>query len=110
METESNHLELAKNLVANGKEYDHVIEQLKKHGASDEDAMLFTNQARKSYCMRKRKRGFALGLIGIVLLFSGFFLTVFLFHADKSIDITLYGMTSSGAILLLLGMIDVLGW
>jgi len=104
------HITIAEKMRASGKNKLEIINALESQGATDKEARIFTNQVHKSFYLKKRKRGFVLGIMGTALLFTGFFLSLFLFHADKSIDITLYGMSSTGAFLLLSGMVDLLDW
>ena len=110
MDRINDHLDRAQKMLTSGKSRLEIINSLQSHGASNENASLFENQARRCSYLRKRKRGFVIGLMGIVLLVSGFFLTIFIFNADALIDVTLFGMTSSGVILLLAGIVDLLGW
>lgn len=102
-------LEAAASLISKGQTKSEAKRQLKSNGYSSPDVELFTEQAHRGKILRNRKRGWVLGIMGITLLSTGFFLTAFLFHLDQSIDLTLYGMASAGVILLLLGMVDRLG-
>ncbi|MBL7922567.1 MAG: hypothetical protein JNL88_00055 [Bacteroidia bacterium] len=58
---------------------------------------------------KKRKgRGVAFMVSGGVLLLGGFVMTVFLFHANHSFDVIMYGCTISGTLLMGYGAYEVL--
>jgi hypothetical protein len=102
-------LQMALDLIHKGFNKSYTLQTLTNNGFNKSDAELFTSQAYKAHHLRRRKSGILLGLMGCVLLFTGFFLTIFIFHVNQSIDTTLYGMNSAGVLLLLMGMTNLMG-
>ncbi len=100
----------AAELIAKGKEPDFVKEKLAAYGLDENAISSILHQIKSKRFLIRRKRGFLLGLIGSLLLFVGFILTVVFFHAGISIHFVMYSMTSIGALLLVLGLVEVLGW
>ena len=103
-------LEDAKKLFEQGKETDLIRHSLETKGADKETIDTVINQIKSLSYLKRRKRGFMLGLAGSVLLIIGFVLTVVFFHANVSIHFVMYSMTSIGAILLMAGLVEIIGW
>ena len=100
----------AQQLLDEGLDYESVRKFLAKSGADDVTIATIMGQVKSNSFLKRRKRGLVLGLTGSVFLGVGFILTVLFYHSGISINYVMYGMTSLGAILLLAGMIEVLGW
>lgn len=103
-------LQMAMDLLDKGFSRLDARQFLLKNGYDESDAEIFTSQAYKAHHLKRRKLGVVLGLMGCALLATGFFLTLFIFQLDQSVDNALYGMNSAGAILLMAGMTILLGW
>ena len=83
--------------------------RLLEKGIDDNQAQETLNKLKKEHLEKRRKRGLVFIAIGGICLFSGFLLSAILFHSNSSPAIPLYGMTSVGIVLLLVGMADCLG-
>ena len=101
---------IASTLQDTGKDADTIRQALSASGADEQTQESIIHQIKTLHYLRRRKRGFMFGAAGSIILIVGFFLTVFLFHQGSSFNLIMYGMTSLGAILLLVGMVDILGW
>lgn len=97
-------------MVSDGRETEMILKFLVSSGIEENEASEMIRAARSEYLKKRRARGFTLGIIGSILLVVGFVLTVIFFHSDISIHYVMYGLTSLGAILLMAGMVDVIGW
>lgn len=93
-----------------GKSPDQIREHLLASGAPPGDVETVVKQVKTRMYLKRRKRGFILGVTGSLLLVIGFILTVVFYHSGVSIHIVMYSMTSLGAILLVAGMVDFIGW
>jgi len=104
------YLQLAFDRSKAGDDFSTIRSALINAGADDSLADTIVGQLRSAQHLRRRKRGFILTSIGSLMLLTGFLLTVFLFHHNSDFNAVMYGMTSVGVLLLLLGMVSVLGW
>jgi hypothetical protein len=100
----------AGKMIDEGLETDKIRHRLAGSGADENTIETIIHQLKAQIYLRRRKRGFLFGLAGTILLVVGFLLTVLFYHSGISIHYVMYGMTSVGVILVLVGMIDVLGW
>ncbi|HMT30373.1 MAG TPA: hypothetical protein PKD91_13955 [Bacteroidia bacterium] len=103
-------LDEAKKMIDQGREKSQVKQNLISMGASEETIETILNQIKSLNYLKRRKRGFILGICGSILLIVGFALTVIFFHKNMSIDFVMYGMTSVGVILLVAGLVEIIGW
>lgn len=102
--------EEAKKLIAQGKETDSIRTTLSSTGADQQTIETIIQQVKSLNYLKRRKRGFFLGLAGSILLIVGFVLTVIFYHANISFGFVMYSMTSIGAILLIAGLVEIIGW
>jgi len=96
--------------ITQGETRDNIRKRLLDKGLEDCVLCNVMNAVSVFYYAKRRERGVGLLIAGSILLVSGFFLTVFLFHANASIDMAMYGLTGTGILVLLYGLIEVLGW
>lgn len=104
------YLTQAKQLMLEGKEFESVKAHLTASGADEVTVETIIHQIRTHSYLKRRKRGFFLGLAGATLLLLGFILTVIFYHSGISIHYVMYGMTSLGVILLVAGLVEIIGW
>ncbi|HEX5002035.1 MAG TPA: hypothetical protein VFW78_06035 [Bacteroidia bacterium] len=104
------YLNLAVEKSRTGNDFSTIRSALLSAGADDSTADTIVGQLKSAHYLRRRKRGFVLTAVGSFMLLTGFLLTVFLFHHNSDFNTVMYGMTSVGVLLLLLGMVLVLGW
>ena len=100
----------AKELLNKGVDFKKISEQLSAEGADDFVTDTVIRQLKSVFYLKKRKRGFRLGIAGAAMLIAGFLLTVLFYHSGISIQYVMYGMTSIGAILMVAGLVDITGW
>jgi hypothetical protein len=103
-------LDEAGKMVNDGIETDKIRSYLSNAGMDKQSIESLIHQLKSQLYLKRRKRGFTFGIIGSIMLVIGFLLTVLFYHSGISIHFVMYGMTSVGVILLLIGMIDILGW
>jgi hypothetical protein len=103
-------METASRMLDEGKNPNHIREHLLASGAPPEHIETVVKQVKTRIYLKRRKRGFILGAAGSLLLVIGFILTVVFYHSGVSIHVVMYSMTSLGAILLVAGMVDFIGW
>ena len=103
-------LQSAEELLNAGKDNEDIRKALQAAGADQSTLDSIISQIRSLRYLRRRKRGFIIGAIGSGILIVGFFLTVILFHHGSSFNAIMYGMTSIGVIMLLIGMVEIMGW
>ncbi len=104
------HFEQVEKWLAQGQTRDFIHQKLVAAGISEERVSQFVDTILSERLSKRRQRGILLILIGSVLLVLGFLLTVFLFHANASIDVVMYGMTGVGILILMIGLVDIFGW
>lgn len=95
---------------ARGVEDHHIESNLAKEGAHENVVKHILGELKALNLIRRRKRGFKLIFIGSFLLVFGFLLTLLLFHSNVCINYAMYGLTMTGIVLLLWGMVDLMGW
>ena len=100
----------ANQLLQEGKEFETIRQHLHASGADELTVDTIIRQIKSLSYLKRRKRGFILGLTGSILLIVGFILTVIFYHSGVSIHYVMYGMTSVGVILLIAGLVEVIGW
>lgn len=104
------HFEQVEKWLAQGQTRDYIHQKLVEAGLVEEKASALVDSIVNERVSKHRQRGIILILVGSVLLVLGFLLTVFLFHANASIDLVMYGLTSVGILILLKGLVDIFGW
>lgn len=97
-------------MISKGDETEKVLNFLLNSGIDSHTASEMIIRERSSYLKKRRHRGFILGAIGSALLLIGFLLTVIFFHSGVNFHFVMYGLTSIGAILLMAGLVEVIGW
>lgn len=103
-------LDLARTLLEKGVELDHIRKQTLSSGVSEAETEEIMKTIKFLYYSKRRKRGFRNVFIGSFILVFGFLITLVLFHSNTSINYAMYTLTIAGAILLLWGMADIMGW
>ena len=93
-----------------GESQDNIRKKLLDKGLEDCVLCDVMKAVSTFYFAKRRDRGVGFLIVGSILLVVGFFLTVFLFHANASIDMAMYGLTGVGILILFYGLIEVLGW
>jgi hypothetical protein len=109
MEEKHHRADLSEKLYKDRESRPTITEILMAMGLANYNTDLLGNEPVGHQLLKKKKRGLALGAIGTLLLMTGFFLTPFLFQADNSFDLTLYGITSAGILFLFWGMAELPG-
>lgn len=99
-----------RRMIRSGAETEKLLGFLLNAGMDPQSASELIIHERSLYLKKRRHRGFILGGIGSALLVIGFLLTVIFYHSGINFHFVMYGLTSIGAILLMAGMVDVIGW
>jgi hypothetical protein len=106
----SNHLEehhrFANQLLASGVEMDKIKEQLVQKGISEHDLNMVLMHLKNLQQVKKRERGLWLIITGSFLLAVAGVMAVFMFGEDN-FRIALYGLTSFGLLILMVGMYHI---
>jgi len=66
-------------------------------------------EAKKDHYARMRKEGIPKIALGSVLIVVGFLITCLNFHANKSFDFAMYGLTSAGIGIVFWGLYKMVG-
>lgn len=103
-------MEVASRMINEGSDTDKVKSNLLSLGADEVMVETIIRQAKALRHLKRRKRGFLIGTIGSILLVVGFFLTVIFYHYGINFNFVMYSMTSVGVILLMIGLIEIIGW
>lgn len=102
-------LSMAKTLLRHGSD----AEDLEKHlRQKTEDIVLITviiKEAKKEHYAVLRKEGLAKILLGSILALLGFAVTFFNFHTNRSIDLAMYGFTTTGIVIVFWGLFKMIG-
>lgn len=99
-----------RRMISKGDETEKILSFLLNSGMDPQAASEMIIRERNEYLKKRRQRGFVLGIIGSALLIIGFLLTVIFFHSGVNFHFVMYGLTSIGAILLMAGLVEVIGW
>lgn len=99
-----------RRMISKGEEAEKMLNFLLNSGIDPQSASEMIIRERSEYLKKRRQRGFVLGIIGSGLLIIGFLLTVIFFHTGVNFHFVMYGLTSLGAILLMAGLVEVIGW
>lgn len=102
--------EEAKKLIEQGQATETVKKSLAASGADEQTIETIINQIKSLNFLKRRKRGFIMGVVGSILLVIGFVVTVIFFHAGISTHFVMYTLTSLGALLLVAGLVEIIGW
>lgn len=100
---------MARSLLSRGTEITMIEKHLRQ---KSEDIILISvviKEARKDYYLVLRKEGTVKILIGAVLIVLGFIITCLNFHAEKSVDFAMYGLTSAGLCFVFWGLYKFIG-
>lgn len=89
---------------------EQIIEELKKLEIKDDKLDFLCKAIYKLRHKKNQKTGMTLLIIGGVVMFVGFILTVFLYHQNQNIHLAMYSFTSFGLLLIFAGIIKFLGW
>ncbi len=100
------HHRLANQLLASGVEMEKIKEQLIQNGISEHDLNLVVMYLKNLNQVKKRERGLWFIISGSLLLAVAGVLAVFMF-GDNNFRIALYGLTSFGFIILMMGMYNI---
>lgn len=98
------HLADAKEMLKNGIDISVIKENLVNNGAdsnSIDEIILLLKPSSKSH---KYKTGTFLLIIGLILLGFGFIASVLFTNNESLLNLSLYGITGIGAILLIIGL------
>lgn len=109
MELSINHFQTAEALHQQGLSMAEITNTLAQHGANEEHLAEVIKYLKDLRYRKQRKIGFKCLAAGTVFCLSGCLLTFAHDYSTVYASITLYGMTLSGACLVLSGLAFVLG-
>lgn len=109
MELSINYFQTAEAMHQQGLSLAEITQTLKQHGADDENLSQVIKYLKDLRYLKQRKIGFKCLAAGAVFCLSGCLLTFVHDYSTIYASITLYGMTLSGACLVLSGLAFVLG-
>jgi hypothetical protein len=99
-----------RKMISKGDETEKILNFLLNAGIDPQSASEMIIRERGAHLKKRRQRGFILGAAGSAMLLIGFLLTVIFFHSGVNFHFVMYGLTSVGAILLMAGLVEVIGW
>ena len=97
-------------MLLRGIEMDSIRESLSARVDDEVQLDAVMKSIREIHYARRRKRGVILSLIGSALLVFGCIFVICLSDSSGAARFALYAPTGVGAILVLWGLADVLGW
>lgn len=90
-----------------------LTEVLEKHlNQKTEDIVLIAvviKEAKNAYYAKRRHEGLVKITIGALIIFVGFVITFFNYHANKSVEAVMYSFTSIGVIIVGWGLYKMIG-
>ena len=100
------HLNYAHLLFEQGKDLIFIETKLKEKNIEQADLEEILKQIKRLSNIHRNKRGVQLILLGVVLLGVGFITSILLhLNGSTSLDFPLYGLTATGIIVLIVGLI-----
>jgi hypothetical protein len=111
-QNQSLHDELCAKVIAlldEGLTTSAIEEQLKK--ATSDEALIAAviKKAKKDFFRQRRNEGLTKIAIGAVFIVAGFVITCFNFHANRSVDFAMYGLTSIRLAIIFWGLYKIIG-
>lgn len=85
-----------------------IRQRLEKEGFPEALIETALQQLKAESARRRKGRGVRLMIAGGLILLTGFFITVYLFHQHHPFEAIMYGFTIAGTCLLLLGAYEIL--
>lgn len=102
------HLKSAKLMYDQGKDKKYIETKLSEKSIDPQQLEEIMKQIKRLWHAKRSKNGAQLVLLGILLLGGGFISTIFLhFTGSNSLDFPLYGITATGCIILVIGLIFI---
>ncbi len=98
----------ARKMVTAGADTTEISNRLAEMGADNETLGNLMEQVRKFRYIKKSRRGFALIIIGALILVAGFILTVMMYNQDKPINFVMYVPTLTGATIAFFGLVELM--
>ncbi len=108
-ERSSELISLAEQYLASGMNFETIKEKLLQRYNNDEVIMIIISQIKREYYNKRRKEGTSILGIGLAIILVGFVLTCFNYHANESVTFAMYGLTSTGILIVLWGLYKILG-
>lgn len=100
------HLNYAHLLFEQGKDLAFIETRLKEKNIEQGDLEEILKQMKRLIHIYRNKRGTQLILLGVVLLGVGFITSILLhLNGSTALDFPLYGLTATGIILLIVGLV-----
>jgi hypothetical protein len=100
---------LANQYYAGGMGFDDIKTKLLERYNDEAFVFAVVSKAKTEIYTQKRKDGTTILAIGLVLILSGFIITCFNFHSDRSVAFAMYGLTSLGIIVVFWGLYKIMG-
>jgi hypothetical protein len=94
----------AKMLLKAGYDSVYILNYLKHKGANQKELENTETYLRKLRDKKRTKNGSLLVLLGVITLGIGFLSCIIMHYCGSNIDIALYGITSIGVIILIIGL------
>lgn len=91
-------------MLEHGQNLNSIINHINSRNLDQEHVEYILKHIKKLHHAKRTKNGSTLALIGVVFLGLGFIFSMILHSTGNSLEWSLYGLTSIGAILVLIGL------
>lgn len=100
------HLNYAHLLFEQGKDLTFIETKLKEKNIEQQDLEEILKQLKRLNHIQRNKKGVQLILLGVILLGVGFITSILLhLNGSTSLDFPLYGLTATGIVVLIVGLV-----
>ena len=99
---------IANDAYTKGMRSDDIKELLIKEHNDPKTAYAVTKKVLSDRYTKRRNEGLIILFVGAILIVTGFFLTCFNFHANKSITFAMYGLTNAGILVAFWGFYKIM--
>ena len=100
---------MAKTLLIRGADNEDIEKHLAQKTSDIVIIAVAIAEAKKDYYAQMRKEGLSKLVIGTILIVIGFAITCLNFHANKSFDFAMYGLTTVGLGFVFWGLFKIIG-
>lgn len=90
-------------------DFEEIRIRLCKHCEDEELVTIIISKSKTDYYNQRRKEGTLVLGIGLVLILLGFVITCFNYHANQSVTLAMYGLTSAGILVVMWGLYKIMG-
>ena len=103
------HYHQAKIMLEHDDNFETIEQNLTRQDVDELMIKEILKQVKEEYFLKRRKTGFSIFFIGLIILLISFILTCINFHANQSITYVMFGISSVGLIVIFIGLYYLFG-